>query len=164
MTYRRLIHHASLVVATLCLVAACAAGASVPPGASGPAASSSATPPAPTDDSPRSTMDLHRSPDPSSPVDPSVLPAGLLAAIVADAATRANVAESAVVLIRAERVTWPDGALGCPLPGHAYTQALVPGSWVVVRAGDATFDYRAPDRGAFVLCAQPGPLGSASGG
>lgn len=164
MPLQRRIQRASSIVAALCLVAACGGATSVTPGASGPGASSTATPPAATADSPRSTMDLHRSPDPSAPVDALVLPAGLLAAIVADAASRTGVTEAAVVLTRAERVTWSDGSLGCPLPGHAYTQALVSGSWVVVRAGDASLDYRATDHGSFVLCEQPGPLGSATGG
>jgi hypothetical protein len=37
-------------------------------------------------------------------------------------------------VVQAEAVTWPDGALGCPEPGIVYTQALVPGYWVVVEA------------------------------
>ena len=38
-------------------------------------------------------------------------------AVVADAARRFKVAESAVVLTQAEQVTWNDGSLGCPQPG-----------------------------------------------
>ena len=36
-------------------------------------------------------------------------------------------AASAVVLTRAEQVTWPDGSLGCPEPGRSYSQALIAG-------------------------------------
>ncbi len=163
MTHRHLILRASLIVGLLGALAACGTGAAGAPGATRPG-DSAASPSAAASDSPRSTLDLHRSPDPSTSADASVLPAGLLAAIVTDAASRADIPESAVVLTRAERVTWPNGALGCPLPGNAYTEALVPGSWVVVTAGDLTLDYRASDRGGFALCERPGPLGSPSGG
>ena len=49
-------------------------------------------------------------------------------------------------------VTWPDGSLGCPEPGMAYTQALVPGYRILVRAGERLLEYHASNRGQFVLC------------
>src|ERR1044071_7735897 len=60
-------------------------------------------------------------------VSTTVIPIDVRRAVVADAAKRFKVAASAVVLSRAEQVTWPNGALGCPEPGMMYTQALVPG-------------------------------------
>ena len=41
-----------------------------------------------------------------------------------------------------EEVTWNDGSLGCPEPGMMYTQALVDGYRVIIRAGDKTYDFR----------------------
>ena len=68
----------------------------------------------------------------------------------------------ALVVTRAESVTWNDGALGCPEPGMFYTQALVDGYWIVVEAGDQSLDYRAQGNGYFRLCA--GRAGRAPGG
>ncbi len=80
------------------------------------------------------------------------VPAALLAEIVADAALRSGVAEADIVVVRGESVTWSDGSLGCPQPGMNYTQALVPGYWVVLDADGTDYDYRASARGFFTLC------------
>src|SRR6185503_859508 len=74
-------------------------------------------------------------------VSTTAIPIGVRRAVVADAARRFKVPESAVVLTRAEQVTWPNAALGCPEPGTMYTQALVPGFRVVARtyAGDLLY-------------------------
>ena len=50
-----------------------------------------------------------------------------------------------------EGVTWPDGSLGCPEPGMMYTQALVEGYRVVIRAGERTYDFRGTGT-TFRLC------------
>lgn len=44
---------------------------------------------------------------------------------------------------RAEAVTWPDGSLGCPMPGRLYTQALVRGFRVQIAADAQVRDYHA---------------------
>jgi hypothetical protein len=69
----------------------------------------------------------------------------------ADAASRRGIAGSSVVVIVAEPVVWSDGSLGCPVPGAAYTMALVPGFRVLVRAGETMLDYHAGGRG-MILC------------
>ena len=71
---------------------------------------------------------------------------------MADAARRSGLAVSAIKLASAERVTWPDGSLGCPQPGMLYTQALVPGYRIRIQAGRALLDYHAGMRGAPRLC------------
>jgi hypothetical protein len=75
-----------------------------------------------------------------------------------DAARRGGLDASAIELVSAESVTWRDGSLGCAEPGRLYTQALVPGYRVRVRAGGEVLDYHASRRGALVLC----PPGRAS--
>ena len=75
------------------------------------------------------------------------LPAALREAVRADAARRAGVAAGAVRLARAEAVTWSDGALGCPQPGLAYTQALIPGWLLVAEAGGRQLRYHADGAG-----------------
>ena len=82
---------------------------------------------------PRSIAPPTRIPDPvvAQPVgeyvDVATVPRDVRRAVVADAAKRFAVSENDVVLVNAERVTWNDGAMGCPEPGQMYTQMLVPG-------------------------------------
>jgi hypothetical protein len=73
-------------------------------------------------------------------------------AALADAARRSGEPASALVVVSAERVVWRDGSLGCPRPGMNYTQALVPGYRVWIRARDRMFDYHSGLRGAPILC------------
>ena len=94
-------------------------------------------------------------PAPGAPVSGGVQilpPDALLAEALADASRRSGIEVSELVIEKSARVTWNDGALGCPEPGMNYTQALVPGWHLVVRAADQVFDYRSADRGRFMLC------------
>jgi len=78
------------------------------------------------------------------------VPAARWAALTADLRARGVTDEPTVVA--ATRVVWNDGSLGCPSPGHAYTQALVDGMRVVVTAGGRTYDYRFGSDDIPVLC------------
>jgi hypothetical protein len=69
-----------------------------------------------------------------------------------DAVSRVGVPANAITVQSALRVTWRDGSLGCPEPGVQYTQALVPGWRVILRAGDQTLDYHAAANGHLILC------------
>jgi hypothetical protein len=64
----------------------------------------------------------------------------------------ANVSVDQVTIVRAQAVTWNDGSLGCPEPDQMYTQALVPGFWLVLKAGEQEFDFRAAQSGTVRLC------------
>jgi hypothetical protein len=68
-----------------------------------------------------------------------------------DAISR-GVSAQKITVETALRVTWRDGSLGCPERGMQYTQALVPGWRVILRAGDETYDYHAAAQGQLVLC------------
>jgi hypothetical protein len=83
------------------------------------------------------------------------VPQSVIDAAIADAATRVGADPAAVTVVTAEAVTWPDGALGCPEPGHMYTQMVTPGYHVVVDAGGTRLDYRAGRQGTVSLCANP---------
>ncbi|MEN8239843.1 MAG: hypothetical protein ABFR53_11670, partial [Actinomycetota bacterium] len=48
--------------------------------------------------------------------------ASLVAVAVADLATQRGVVPSRIAVVSAESVVWPDGSLGCPIPGMRYTQ------------------------------------------
>lgn len=54
--------------------------------------------------------------------------------------------------VSTEAVTWSDGSLGCPQPGQTYTQALVAGWRLVVRAKGREAVYHASQRGQWLLC------------
>jgi hypothetical protein len=86
-------------------------------------------------------------------VSTTAIPREVRRAVVADAAKRFNVAESAVVLTRAEQVTWPNGSLGCAQPGHMYTQMLVEGFRVAAKTAEGELTYHTDGRGNVVSCA-----------
>ena len=73
-------------------------------------------------------------------------------AALTDAARRTGLKRTELEVLSAEAVTWSDGSLGCPQPGMMYTQALVPGFRIRVRAGAETLDYHAGRRGAPMFC------------
>ena len=91
-------------------------------------------------------------PVPAPVSSPLTLEAAVQAAL-ADASRRTGMAVDALQLLSASAVTWRDGSLGCPHPGMIYTQALVPGYRVRIRAAGQELDYHAGRRGAVVsLC------------
>jgi hypothetical protein len=63
--------------------------------------------------------------------------------------------EGELEVVTVERVTWPDGALGCPQPGGMYTQALVEGYRVVLRAGDEELHFHGQEGQPPFLCEDP---------
>lgn len=73
-------------------------------------------------------------------------------AALQDAAQRTQMAPAQLKVMLAETVTWPDGGLGCPQPGMAYTQVLVDGYRIRILAGDVTLEYHASRRGKVFLC------------
>ncbi|HEX6636256.1 MAG TPA: hypothetical protein VF033_01255 [Steroidobacteraceae bacterium] len=90
-----------------------------------------------------------------NPVATASIPREVRRAVVADAARRFEVAESAVVLSGAEQVTWSDGSLGCPQPGMFYTQVPVPGYRLTASTAQGNLLYHTDMRGQAVTCAQP---------
>jgi len=101
-----------------------------------------------------------RIPDPPAPlaepagasVPSASVPREVRVAVVADAARRFKVAESAVVLSRAEQVTWSDGSLGCAQRGQMYTQNLVAGYRIVATTSAGQMVYHTDSHGFAVTC------------
>lgn len=60
---------------------------------------------------------------------------------VTDLAGRLGIPEGDIEILAEENVTWRNGSLGCPKPGMMYTQALVEGSRIVLRAGGRDYSY-----------------------
>ena len=85
------------------------------------------------------------------------VPIAMLERVVADAASGAGVDASDVRVVTAEAVNWSDGSLGCPEPGMAYTQALVPGFRVVVDIDGEELHFHASESGEFAFCEDPQP-------
>lgn len=82
---------------------------------------------------------------------------------VADLAATEGVADADIEVVTAERVTWPDGALGCPQPGEVYTQALVPGYRIVLRVASTEYSYHGADGSDPSRCDDPEPPAQAGG-
>jgi hypothetical protein len=140
---------------TLALALALALAATACTGGAGSAGSSSPSEsPSPSTGAEPSRTIPQVSP-PTSSVEPGAVPEAVSARVVADAAAKAGVAPDAVTVVRAEPTTWTSGALGCPEPGHVYTQALVQGYWIVVEAGGKQYDYRVTQDGSMKLCENP---------
>ena len=89
---------------------------------------------------------------PSDPIPTASVPREVRRAVVADAARRFKVDENLVVVASAERLTWTDGSLGCPMPGMNYTQALVPGYRIVAKSADGSFIYLTDASGNLAVC------------
>jgi hypothetical protein len=66
-----------------------------------------------------------------------------IAAAKADLAGRIEIDSQDIEVDLAREVTWRDGALGCPEPDMMYTQALVPGYYIRLRAGKEAYAYHA---------------------
>ncbi len=52
-----------------------------------------------------------------------------------------GVSSEEIEVIEVEEVEWPDTSLGCPQPGMAYAQVIVPGWRVVMRVNDDVYEY-----------------------
>ncbi len=65
---------------------------------------------------------------------------------------RHQLVPEAIELVEARPVVWPDGSLGCPEEGMMYTQALVDGYYIRLRAEDQAAHYHAGRDGRPVHC------------
>ena len=69
-----------------------------------------------------------------------------------DLAVRLDADLDTISLSGATPVTWRSGALGCPKPGMSYTEALVPGIWIMLRVGNKAYRYHAKPSGQPFYC------------
>lgn len=91
-------------------------------------------------------------------MDPKPSPGGIEEATqqaIDDLVARAAVASDQIDVSVAEELTWNDGSLGCPEPGKAYTQSLVPGLRVILTVDEQDYAYHAAEGGALFYCASP---------
>ena len=104
-------------------------------------------------------VDPNPSSSPSSP-SPSSGPSGGAARpdvvqAVDDLAATLGVDADDVEVVSVKEVTWRDGSRGCAEPGMAYTQALVDGSRITLRAGGRTYEYHAGGSQPPARCDKP---------
>lgn len=78
-----------------------------------------------------------------------------VATAITDLVVRFGIDVAAVEVVSIEEVTWPDGSVGCPLPGMRYTQALVNGSRIVLKAGGVQYQYNSGGGREPFYCANP---------
>jgi hypothetical protein len=71
---------------------------------------------------------------------------------ISDLAQSRGVERDAVSTSSAQEVSWRSGAIGCPAPGMNYTQALVPGSRIILKLGKEKFEYHAASGGPPFFC------------
>lgn len=130
------------------------------------------TSPAPTDPDPTKPSELPtetsggtatwaptEEPAPTSTEDP-MPDNGPVANAVADLAAATGVDADDIQVVAHDQVTWRDGSLGCPEPGMMYTQALVDGYRIVLRAAGETVHYHGSAGGSPFRCDRPDPNGA----
>lgn len=67
-------------------------------------------------------------------------------------AERLNINRADITLESAEQVIWRDGSIGCPQPEGFYTQALVNGYRIMLKAKDRIHAYHGRDGGQPFYC------------
>ena len=104
------------------------------------------------------------SPPPFATVPPSdapvtgEVPAQVMAKATADLSERTGLDSATFTVVRSEQAIWPDGSLGCRIPGQVYIQVQTPGYWIVLQANGKPYDYRATETGVVRLCEGLQPL------
>jgi uncharacterized protein YceK len=83
------------------------------------------------------------------------LPSAVLDPVMAEVQRLAGVPMAGIRIQIATPVTFPDGGLGCPVPGIEYPQVQVDGYRIVAEAGGQTYDYRGTAPGKFRRCLSP---------
>lgn len=72
--------------------------------------------------------------------------------LIDDLVSQKGVERDTVRVIEMQEIVWNNGSLGCPQPGMAYTQALVDGFYVLLRANGNDYAYHTSGTRHFVLC------------
>lgn len=124
----------ALVLSLLLALAACAPAAPEP-AAPPPAVEPAANPNLPSAQEPVATVEFEL----VQPEDPGAKLR--TTAAVNDLAAHLDIDPAEIEVVAYEPVTWNDGSLGCPQPDTMYTQALVDGYMIQLRAGGKTYNY-----------------------
>lgn len=71
---------------------------------------------------------------------------------IEDLAERLDINPTTVNFSGATPVNWRSGALGCPEPDMNYTQALVPGVWIMLKVDKTVYRYHAANGSPPFFC------------
>lgn len=137
----------------------------------GPAEQTTSTPdpsdPAPTTAEPTITEPGTTEPVDSVPSDTGAAPtssppattaprgSAMIDVAVADMAQRRGIDAESITVVSSQDVTWRDGSIGCPRKDMSYTMALVPGTRIVLEAGEYRDVYHSGNGGDPFYCAVP---------
>lgn len=143
-------HAAVLTLAAIALLAGCGHD-----GSESEASSDSETPANPS--APASPTE---SEPPEMPTEDPMPEGGPLAAAIADLSRDTGIDPDDIQVVLNEPITWRDGSLGCPKLGMMYTQALVDGYRIVLRAGGDEVAYHGSNGRPPFRCDHPDPNGS----
>ncbi|NBB92182.1 MAG: hypothetical protein GVY32_03315 [Gammaproteobacteria bacterium] len=102
------------------------------------------------DENSRSNQGADHSMNESNPIEMSLEEA--VDAARKDLAERSGAGADQISVADARRVTWANGALGCPEEGMMYTQALVEGYYVRLQSDGVEYDYHAGRDGKPFFC------------
>jgi hypothetical protein len=72
----------------------------------------------------------------------------------ADLAKRLSVDAGQIETVDVYEVTWPNSGLGCPKPGMVYTQVMIDGIRIRLRAGGRLYEYHSGGQHGPFLCEQ----------
>lgn len=73
-------------------------------------------------------------------------------------ALRLDVKATAVTVVEARHVVWPNASVGCPKPGYVYIQMLTQGVLIRLKVNDRIHQYHGGVRGPAVYCENPAPI------
>jgi len=132
----------AILLAAVATVVSCRAGTTPlanPPTLS-PSPSVTSTPTLQPTPSPTDTIETPTLPTPSSEA-PCLSGGSIEERARETLADWLGVSSEEIEVIEVEEVEWSDTSLGCPQPGMAYAEVIVPGWRVVMRVGGETYEY-----------------------
>jgi hypothetical protein len=101
--------------------------------------------------SPANAMSEPQIPPTDSPtIDPGLQ--NLVDQAKADLAQRLSIPLTEISLVEARDVVWPDASLGCPQPGMKYKQVPEDGALIVLKVGEAIYEYHIGGSRGLFLC------------
>jgi PBP1b-binding outer membrane lipoprotein LpoB len=89
---------------------------------------------------------------PANPFPNNLYLTGLLDQARQDLAQRLNVSVDQIEFIKFEAVVWPDGSMGCPQPGMAYTQVMHEGYRMILGVDGQDYAYHGGEKVPPFLC------------
>lgn len=95
--------------------------------------------------------------------EPREVPAGLMSKVERSLAKLTGSTTGSNRVVRTRHTQWPNGALGCPIPGMVYTQAPVDGYQIVLEHEGREYDFRSKGEAYVMLCLAPSDLPPSSG-